>query len=172
MKISIIGLPGSGKSTLAKAIHEKLNIPHIYIDRFWLEAGGEETKRGDNPERNRVREYVKERVREAIAQESWVSDGFYSRLQSEVASSADILVFLDIPIMERLLNHIVRTFTERKRHAEVSFWDDVRFIPEVVRRTFRTGPKLKAFVLQYPDKLKILRSRREIAAFIHTLGGS
>jgi len=168
MRITVIGLPGSGKSTVADMIAEKLSIPHIHIDHFWFEAGGR-TGEYDTPNIEQVRAHVRERVLEAIAAESWVSDGFYSRLQPDIASRADVVLFLDIPLWQRLLNHATRTLRRDKRHKEVSVWDDVTFFPEVVRRTFRTGPKLRSFVQQFKGKTVILHSRKEINKYVLTL---
>jgi adenylate kinase family enzyme len=168
MRVTIIGLPGSGKSTVADMIAEKLSIPHIHIDRFWFEAGGR-TGEHDTPNIEQVREYVREKVLEAISAESWVSDGFYSRVQPEIASRADVVLFLDIPPWLRLLNHATRTLQRDNRHKEVSVWDDITFFSEVVRRTFRTGPKLHAFVNQFKDKTVILRSRKEIDQYVNRL---
>src|SRR6185312_12755385 len=115
MRISIIGLPGSGKSTVARMIAERFSIPHIQIDRFWFEAGGR-TGGHDTLDIEQVRALVREKTLAAIAAESWVSDGFYSRVQPEIAKRADAVVLLDIPLWRRLLNHAARTLQRNNRH--------------------------------------------------------
>src|SRR5680860_285836 len=103
MRITIVGLPGSRKSILAQKIAEKKHIPHIHIDRFWLESGGGQNSRATlNPEQTHVD--VREKVLKAIQMESWVSDGFYSKIQPEIAERADTVIFLDIPLWRRLFN--------------------------------------------------------------------
>ncbi len=168
MKITIIGLPGSGKSTVARKISEKLSIPHIHIDRFWFEAGGRRGSR-DTPNIEQVRMYIREKVLKAISAESWVSDGFYSRVQPEIASRADVILFLDVSIWKRLLNHTKRIFQNSIRHTEISLWNDLLFFPEIIRRTFTTGPKLKVFIAAHKDKVVTLRSRAEIDQFLTTV---
>jgi adenylate kinase family enzyme len=168
MRITIVGLPGSGKSTLARAISEKLGIPHIQLDRFWFEAGGRNGAH-DTPNIEAVRKHVDEEARKAIAGESWVSDGFYSRLQPDIAARADVVIYLSVPLTSRILNHLSRTLKRGGRHPEVSFWDDVRFLPEILKRTFRTGPKLRTFIAEHPDKVVVLRSRKEIAEYLNSL---
>ena len=168
MKITIIGLPGSGKSTLARMVAEKLSIPHIHIDRFWFEAGGRKGSY-DTPEVEKVRAYVKEKVTAAISGNDWVSDGFYSRVQSTIASRADVIIFLDVPFWQRFLNHATRSFRRSERHAEVSMWDDLKFFPEIVRRGFSRGPKLRSLISQFKDKVVTLRSRREINEYVNNL---
>jgi adenylate kinase family enzyme len=119
MRITIIGLSGSGKSTLARAISNKLSIPHIHLDRFWFEGGGK-TGEHDTPDIERVRAYVREKTLEAIAVDSWVSDGFYSRVQPEIAEQADVVLFLDIPLWKRLLSHAKRMLQPATRHKELN----------------------------------------------------
>lgn len=112
MRITVIGLPGSGKSTLARAISKKLGIPHIHLDRFWFEAGGRKGPE-TTPNLAEVRAHVDARAREAIAAPAWVSDGFYNRLQSEIAERADTIMYLAIspplPNMESSYAHFYAT---------------------------------------------------------------
>jgi adenylate kinase family enzyme len=170
MRISIIGLPGSGKTTLAERISTKLSIPHIQIDRFWFESGGPAvTYYTPKEELERVRAKVREKTLAAIATDSWVSDGFYSRLQPEIADRADEIIFLDIPLWRRLLNHAMRLMNPN-RHKELTMWDEIRFFSEIVRRTFRHGPKLRKFVAERKHKITILSSRKEIQDHLGSLG--
>jgi adenylate kinase family enzyme len=168
MRITILGLPGSGKSTLAKAIAKKLHLPYIHIDRFWLEAGGGHNSRSTpNPEHAHA--HVRAKVLEAIQAESWVSDGVYSRIQPEIAERADAVVFLDIPLWRRLLNHAARTLHRENRHGEMSFWDDIEFFAEIISREMRKKAKIERFVDEYSEKAVILRSRNEIDRYVANL---
>ncbi len=168
MRISVIGLPGSGKSTLARAISEKLVVPHIHIDRFWFEAGGRANS-ASTPNLEFVRAQVKEKVIAATAESSWVSDGFYSRIQPQIAERADSIIFLDTPLFRRILNHTLRILHRNERHVEVSLWDDVKFFSEIIRRTFVIAPKINHLVAQYKDKVIILKSRKEIQRYLWNL---
>lgn len=149
-------------------IAEKLSIPHIHIDRFWFEAGGR-TGEHDTPNIEVVRARVKERATAAVAAESWVSDGFFSRLQPIIADRADVVIFLDIPLWRRLCNHALRTIRRSDRHKEVGLWDDITFFPELVRRTFTRGPKIRQLIQLYKGKLVVLKSRAEIEEYIAKL---
>lgn len=168
MRISIIGHPASGKSTLARRISEKLNIPHIHIDRFWFEAGGANIKLGNVEEVEKARVYIKEKVLEQMKQDSWVSDGWYSKLQPIISEQADHLIFLDIPLYRRMLNHLQRIF-KPGRHKELSKWDEIRFFYEIIYRTFAKGPKMKKFVREHSDKIKIFRNYKEVEKYLETL---
>lgn len=173
MRIDIVGLPASGKSYLASAIAKKFSIPHIHLDRFWFESGGTKGT-STTPNLADVRARVKEKVCAVIQDESWVSDGVYLHVQGELATRADIIIFLDIPTWKRVLNHAGRLILQRihlspVRHKEVTFLDDIRFFAEVVGCAKTRGPKLRAFVEEYKDKVVILKSRREVEQYLAQL---
>ena len=169
MKISIIGQPGSGKSTLASKISKKFNIPHLQLDRFWFESGGNKLKLGDIEGTEKSRAYMKEKVISFINEHDfWVSDGTYPRVQSIIVEHADYVIFLDIPLHRRLFNHMKRTF-KNERHKELTKWDDFKFIYQIIRRTFIKGPKLKQFVLDHPDKIKIYKNYKDIESYFNNL---
>ncbi len=168
MRITIVGLPGSGKSYLAKKIAEKNHIPYIHIDRFWLEGGGGQNSRTTpNPEKTHA--YVKEKVLDALQAESWVSDGMYSKIQPEIANRADTIIFLDIPLWQRLFNHARRIFNRSKRHKEVSFLGDLLFFFEMVGRESAKKSKIYNFLEKCRAKTIVLKSRKEIGQYIQTL---
>ena len=168
MRITILGLPGSGKSTLAEKIAEKKHIPHIHIDRFWLEKGGGQNSRNTtNPEL--VHAYVREKVLKAIQAESWVSDGFYSKIQPEIAERADIIIFLDIPLWRRLFNHAKRIISRDKRHKEVSFWGDLTFFFEMIGRESTKASKINNFIKPFQTKTIRLKSLKEIEQYVKNL---
>lgn len=169
MRISIIGHTGCGKSTLARKISERFSIPHIHIDRFWFEAGGNRLAPGESEARDAVRSYVAEHVRDALQTDSWVSDGFYPHTQSIIADAADIIVYLDIPLWRRLLNHYERILRRSGRHPEVSLWDDIAYFPDMFRRHVRTKPKLEQFLMERKESIRVLRSRREIQHFLDSI---
>ncbi|MFA6552474.1 MAG: hypothetical protein WCT19_03160 [Candidatus Paceibacterota bacterium] len=168
MRISIIGHSSSGKSTLARKISEKLNIPHIHIDRFWFESGGSKLKPNDKEGMERARAYIKEKVVDFIKQDSWVSDGWYSKVQPIISERADYIIFLDIPLYRRLFNHLQRIF-KTERHKELTRWDEFKFFYEIIYRTFAKGPKMRRFVSEHSDKVKIFRNYKEIEKYLKTL---
>ncbi|MBP7741256.1 MAG: hypothetical protein KA104_01015 [Candidatus Pacebacteria bacterium] len=168
MRIDIVGAPASGKSTLAAAIAKKLSIPHIHLDRFWFESGGRQSKQV-TPNIEQVRAKIREKTLEAIKAEAWVSDGTYLHVQNEVVSRADVLIFLDIPLGYRVLNHAKRAFLKPKMHKEVSAWDDITFFIELIRRAYTSGSKLRNFVNEHTDKAVILRSNKEINNYLNGL---
>lgn len=170
MRISIIGHSGSGKSWLGKRIGERLGIPHLDLDRFWFEAGGAKTSKATPiEEKERIRAYIREKVQEATEMPAWVSDGLYSRVQDEIASKADVVLFLDIPLWQRLLNHAKRMMRPSTRHKELSVWMDLMFFCEMVRRTYAFRPKLQKVLEAHQDKIVTLRSHKEARAYLNSL---
>ena len=170
MRISIIGHAGSGKTTLANLIAKKFSIPHIQLDDFWFEAGGVhvDQKTSEN-ERNEIRAYVRERALKAISSESWVSDGFYPRIQTEIAQKADVLVYLDVPLWRRLLNHAQRILKPSSRNLKLKIWHELSFFREIVRRNYANKTKHMKFLSDNQDKVVVLHSRAQIKVFLETL---
>ena len=145
-----------------------MHIPHIQIDRFWLEGGGGQNSRSTpNPEQ--VHAYVEEEVFKAIQQESWVSDGFYSKIQPEIARRADTVIFLNLPLRQRLFNHAKRIMYRSKRHKEVTFWGDLTFFFEMVRRESTKSSKITDFLKPYRSKTVVLKSFDEIERYLQAL---
>jgi adenylate kinase family enzyme len=167
MRITVIGYSGGGKTTLAKNIARKFSIPHQQIDRIWFEAGGHTAK--SDSERDRVRKIIEEKVTKFSKQDSWVSDGFYSRVQGIMAGQADHVVVIELPLLKRLLNHWKRVIQKEARHPEVTMTQDLWHSIEIIKRTFTFKEKLENFKKQYPEKLVVLKSFREIDAFFEKL---
>ena len=168
MRITIIGHAASGKTTLAKKISRKLDIPHIHLDRFWFESGGLDVQKGNNKKVEYVQGYIRNKVEDFIMQENWVSDGFYSKVQPLIIDRADQLIFIDIPLYTRIANHIKRVFRD-ERHQELNMWDEFLFIFEIIKRFFLKDAKYRKFIAQYPEKLLVLKSYKEVDAYLEGL---
>lgn len=171
MRISIIGQPASGKSMLAEKISQKLNIPYLHLDRIYFEEGGHEAlKKKDGAARNVYRERLKKSVEKFIAQDSWVSDGWYKRVQPAIAARADVILYLDIPLWRRLLSHAKRAASSG-RHAELTVVDEFTFVWTMIERMFTHEPKIRAFMKEQGSKVLTLRSYTEIDKYLENLGG-
>ncbi len=169
MRISIIGHSSSGKSTLAKKISEKLGIPHLHIDRLWFESGAYRMLHPKNADKlEKAREWIKGEVAKWIQQKDWVSDGWYSKVQPMVTGAADVLIYIDIPLWKRMMNHLKRTFTD-ERHKELNIWDDLRFVFEMPYRTLSRYKKIRQFIKDNEAKLVVLRSHKETDRYLENL---
>jgi adenylate kinase family enzyme len=87
-RIVVVGSTGSGKTTLARLLSRALGVPHIELDA--LHWGPRWTPVAD--------ETFRERVRDAVAPERWVSDGNYSVVRDLLWQRADTLLWLDYPL--------------------------------------------------------------------------
>ncbi len=168
MRISILGHCGSGKSTLARQIAKKYSIPHLELDRFWFQFGGNGAK--SEIEKDIVREKIVEAVTNFLIQhESWVSDGVYSRVQPQIIEMADQVIFIDIPLHRRMFNHLTRVMTQKERHPETSLWQDLLFTFDMIRRTRYTNEKLPGLLAEAENKLKIVKNYREIETLLDSI---
>lgn len=168
MRIDIVGLPASGKSTLAELISKKLAVPYIQLDDFWFQSGGLQG-RSTTPNIEQVQTGVREKVLEALKQASWVSDGTYLHVQDLIAHQANTIIFLDIPLWKRLINHTKRMFFGPKKHSHLTFWDDLTFYRELIKRNFSSGPKLRVFIKKHQSKVIVLKSEKEVDAYLNNL---
>lgn len=169
MRITILGLPGSGKSTLTRRIAKLQHIPYIHFDQFWLEGGGGHNSR-TTPDPQKTHAYMRAKVLEAIQQESWVSDGGYSLIQPEIAKRADTMIFLNIPLWQRLLNHAKRTMCSIGGHSELTFWNNMQFFIEMLQPDLRSTSKSKSSLNAFQGSRVTLRSRKEVNAYLKILG--
>jgi len=92
----VIGNSGSGKSWLAERIAIRLGAPWVDLDMIHWEPGGYDMARN--------REDAMTLVRKAAATDTWVIEGIYGWLVSEVKASATALVWLCIDEAECTAN--------------------------------------------------------------------
>ncbi|MDQ4075200.1 MAG: adenylate kinase [Chloroflexota bacterium] len=100
-RIVVIGTSGSGKTTLAQKLSHCLDLPHVELDALHWEPDWQMAPI----------EQFRQRVRRAVADESWVVDGNYSKVRDVIWSRADMVVWLDYPltvILRRLLGRSLR----------------------------------------------------------------
>ncbi len=99
MRISVVGSSGSGKSTLAGRLAAALDVPHVELDAINWQPGWVDLNSHD-PDEFLRRTYA------ALAGESWVTDGNYSRVAEATRARATDVVWLDYPkalIMSRVI---------------------------------------------------------------------
>jgi adenylate kinase family enzyme len=111
--VSVIGAAGSGKSTFARRLASHLGVRHVELDALYW--GPRWTPRP--PE-----DFLADAER-AVAEDAWVLDGNYSRLQPAVWTRADTVVWLDLPMPLVITRVYGRTLLHAVDRAER--WRDV-----------------------------------------------
>jgi len=112
MRIAITGPSGSGKTSLAAELARTAGLRHVEIDALhhgpnWESCGPD---------------VLRERVLAAIEEDGWVTDSTYHTMLGDLVSgSADVLVWLDLPIplvMWRLLRR-----THVRSRDKIELWN-------------------------------------------------
>lgn len=109
-KIAVFGPPASGKSTLAKQLSLELGFPHTDLDDILF------TPTGTLP----LAEFRRQ-ASEITRGRAWVVEGNFSKLADVVWHRADVLVWLDFPlllIIRRIVRRSLRQLTGREDSAQ------------------------------------------------------
>ena len=97
-RVMIVGGPGSGKSTLARALGARLGLPVYHMDHIHHLPGWEP--------RPMAEKHVMAHAVEA--REAWVFEGGMSSTYGSRAARADTLIWLDLPMPQRLWRAMAR----------------------------------------------------------------
>ncbi len=110
-RINVIGTSGSGKSTCARRLANSLSIPYIEMDALFWRANWQHI---DDEEFTRV-------LGEQLAEEAWVLDGNYTRMNPIKWQRVGIIVWVDYSF--------VRTCLQAIRRACQRAWDGSELWP-------------------------------------------
>ncbi len=98
-RIMIIGQPGSGKSTLARKLGAITHLPVVHMDHIHWKSGWVER---DGPEKDRL-------CAEVHARPEWIFEGGRSTTWPDRLARADMLIWLDVPLLPRAWRVALRT---------------------------------------------------------------
>ena len=108
-KVAVVAsASGNGKTTFGRELARRLGVPFIELDslvwcRGWVETSDDE---------------LRTKVQPIISSDGWVIDGTYrSKLGDAVLRSADLVVWLDLPIrvwLPRLIGAFRAHFRRRR----------------------------------------------------------
>lgn len=132
-RIVIIGTSGSGKSTLGETLAHRLGVTFVELDSLFWQPGWTQVST----------EVFRERVSRALADESWVVMGNYSRARDLIWSRADTLLWLDYSfplVIWRLFRRTVRRIISQEE-----LWGGNH---ESFRKQFLSRDSLFIWVLQ------------------------
>ena len=165
-KILIIGCAGSGKTTLAKILAKTINIPVIHMDRFYWQANW-----------GRVEdEKWQEIVLSFCEQEAWIMDGNYTSSLPLRMKYATSIIYLDVPRWKCLLRAFIRRFRlfhNLKRQDIPKDCKDrinLEFYQWIWNYPHRSRPKTMSMLQNFPRQVFILKTRKDIRAFLTKLG--
>jgi len=106
-RIMVLGPTNSGKSTLAEAMSRRSGIPAVHLDRLrhlphtnWQERPDDEFKALHD---------------EAVATDSWIMDGSYSKLMAPRLARVTGMVVLDASLLVRVRRYFWRSLFQKKR---------------------------------------------------------
>jgi adenylate kinase family enzyme len=138
-KVAVISsASGNGKTTFGRELAELLRVPFVELDALvhgpgWVETPDEE---------------LRAQVEPIVASDGWVIDGAYrGKLGDLVMRSADVIVWLDLPVriwLPRLLRRTLRRIRGRERlwngnqeSLATAFWGRESLVAFALRSHFR-----------------------------------
>lgn len=164
VKIAVMGYSGAGKPTLAKALAERTGAPLQYLDRVqWLPGWVQ-----------RDRDEARTMAGAFLDRESWIIDGNYDAFHRERRiREADLILLLDFHRLVCLRQALGR-YRKHRNTCRESVGEgcmekfDLEFLLWILRdgRTAETRDFYRKLVAANRDKAVVLRSRREVGAFL------
>jgi adenylate kinase family enzyme len=157
--VAVVGGPGSGKSTVARA----LGLPVVELDALWWEPGWKQAPL----------HVFQHRVRDAVAADRWVIEGFYvdEAMVPIVWPRAEVIVWLDRPRWRSVARALRRSFWRCARRTEL--WNGNRqswsvLSPRSIVRLWRRWPTYPATIeTALADRPHVrLRSDAEVTAWL------
>jgi adenylate kinase family enzyme len=140
-KIAVVGTTGSGKTTVARRLAAHHDVPYIELDALHWGPGWTEPSKED----------FRARVQDALPDSGWVVDGgYHGKLGDLVLEQADLVVWLDPPLVTILRRLWTRTLD--RIHKGDELWGSNR---ETWRGAFLSRNSLFVWAL------KTHRARRQ-----------
>lgn len=147
-RVSIIGVTGSGKTTFAASLAARLEVLHVELDALHWEPNWKMAEL----------EVFRNRVGSAVAADSWVIDGNYSKVRDLIWSRADTVVWLDYSLPVTFGRLFQRTMVRVRTRQEL--WNGNR---ERLTEQFLSRDSLFLWALK-----SYVRHRRTIPAALAT----
>ena len=164
MKIAIIGYSGSGKSTLAQHLAKYYQIDMLHLDTVHHLPGWQVRERSES--QKIVREFLDSHT-------DWVIDGTYSKLYfEERLENADHIIIFDFNrfhclyrVIKRYFQYKDKTRPDMARGCNEKV--DLAFTKWILYkgRTKAHRDRLKHIIIQYPDKVTVLKNQRQLTKF-------
>ena len=168
MKIAIIGYSGAGKSTLSEKLSNHYSIPKLHMDTLQFQPGWQDSDR----------DWMKAEMKNFLTNHSdWVIDGNYSWCcYEERMQETDQIIFLNFSPWTCLFRAFKRYLTYRGKVREsMAAGCPERFDLEFIRwilwdgRTKNAKERYQRVQENYPEKVIVLRSQKEMEYFLENL---
>lgn len=156
-KVIVIGCPGSGKSTFSRALHELTGLPLYHLDLLnW------------NSDKTTVDKKVFiEKLKNVIAQDSWIIDGNYGSTIELRLKECDTVVFLDYPVDVCIDGVKSRQGKTRSDMPWTETEDDEEFLEFIKNYNSQSRPNVLSLLEQYSEKeIVIFKSREEADKYL------
>lgn len=157
----IVGAPGSGKSTLAVRLGKITGLPVYHMDHIHWKPGWEE----------RPRDEKIALAHEVEAQDAWIFEGGLSSTFENRAVRAELIVWLDLPIVLRLWRVATRTLRDYgKTRADLTPGCNEYFDPEfyhyILTTRRRNRARLTRLANQVPVPVRHFQRRTSVSAWL------
>lgn len=159
-RVIILGCPGSGKSTFARSLRAKTGLPLVYLDQlFW------------NADKTHLeREAFAQRIRQAMAADSWIIDGNYSGTLEMRLRECDTVFFLDYDLETCLTGVAARMGVVRPDLPWVETEPDAEFLEYIRDFAARQVPQLRRTLNDWHGgALYVFHDRREAEIFLENM---
>ncbi len=159
MKILIIGIVASGKTTLAKKLSKEYNIKHYEIDLI-VHDDKDNYKRTNEEQQNLIK-----RINE---NDNWIIEGTLRKNLFNLLQLADIIIYLDIPLMVRKRRILTRFIKQKLRIEKSNYKPDLKMLKNMYKWTKDFEKNKKEFentISKSGKKIIVLKSKKEIESF-------
>lgn len=155
-RVVLLGCGGAGKTTFGGRLAKVLDADFICLDAIWPDYAG------DVPA-------IRERMAQAHAAESWVSDGNFALATFDLRlPRANLVIWLDTPKWLCAWRAVTRILRAGEPHRPKDIGKVLAFIGDFDRVN---RPRIEGLRLEHGPKAPVLRltSRAEIEAFLASL---
>lgn len=168
MRIYITGSVGSGKSTLARKASARTGWPFYSLDEMVYQE--DPTDSWGN--RKRPEAEIAYRFSEALAQKNYIMEDAGRAQFEEGMARADQIILLDLPVALRKYRILSRWIKQRLGLERCIYRPHLKMLRAMLRwlREYDTGRNgTRARAMRYPEKVRVLRSRKAVQEWISSL---
>lgn len=168
LKLYIVGPVASGKTTLARQVSRKTGVPCFHLDQVAHEPDP------DRPGGNRKRpEYQRDALfRSILAQKDYIIEDTGRRCFEAGMEQAEQILLLEPSPLLRRKRVLIRWLRQNLGLEPCAYRPTFTMLKSMVRwsRDYEHGREgTKARASRFPEKLTVLRSKKEIRCFLKSL---